>query len=108
MFEHAFLIFFPEVWDDFGVAVCHQAMPARFELCPLLRVIEKLTVKNDRYAPVFVGDRLLAISQADNTEPSRPQDHAWALKVTLLVRAAMNYRLRHPLDNAVRDDSGSG
>jgi hypothetical protein len=47
----------------------YQAMTTRFQLCPLLNVVKELAVEYRRYAPIFIGDRLLAIRQANNTEP---------------------------------------
>ena len=106
--EHPLLTLFPKVRNDFGIAVRDQAMPARFQFCAFLRIVEELPVKDHGHTSVFVGDRLLAIRQADDTQPPRPKSNTRALKVSLLVGAAMNYRLRHPLDDAVRYVSVSG
>src|SRR5450759_548999 len=57
--EHAFLILFPKVRNDFRVAVGDQAMSAPCQLRPPLNVIEQLAVEDHKHAPVFIGDRLL-------------------------------------------------
>ncbi len=44
--EHAFLMLFPKVRNDFRVAVRDQAMAARLQLRPLLEVIEELAVED--------------------------------------------------------------
>jgi hypothetical protein len=82
-------------------------MTTRFQLCPFLQIVEELTVEYRRYAPIFIGDRLLAIRQANNTEPPGAQGYAGTPKVAFLVRASVNYRLSHPLDDAVRHCSFS-
>jgi hypothetical protein len=54
------------VRNDFGVAVGDESMSTRLEIASLLDVIEQFAVENDRYALVFIRDRLLAIRQPDD------------------------------------------
>ena len=93
--EHPFLMLFPQVRNDFGVAVGDEAMPARFQLGPPFDVIEQFAVEDDEDAPVLIGDRLLSIRQADNAQPSRGQRHPGSLEEALFVRAAMQKCARH-------------
>src|SRR6202040_137512 len=67
--EQAFVILFPHVWNDFRVAMRDEAMSSRYKLRMLFWVIEQLAVEDHKDAPVFIGDRLLAIRQADNAKP---------------------------------------
>ena len=99
--EHFFLTLFPQVRNDFGVAVGDEAMPARLQFVSLFDVIEQFAVENDRYAPVFIGDRLLAIRQPDDTEPSRGQFHPASPEISLLVRAAMHQSFSHLFDDSL-------
>ena len=92
---------FPKVRNDFGVAVGDESMSARLQLASLLDVIEQFAVEDDRHAPVFIGDRLLAIRQADDTEPSRGQLHPTPPKEALLIRTAMDQCLGHGVDDAL-------
>ena len=63
---HPLAIIFPKMRDDLGIAVGDEAVPALLQFLPALNVIEQLAIKNDRNTAVFVSDRLLAVSQADN------------------------------------------
>ena len=67
------LMLFPKMRNDLRVAVRDQAMPARFQLRALLEIIEQLAVEDHEDAPVLIGDRLLAIRQADDAQPARRQ-----------------------------------
>src|SRR6202011_4959492 len=71
--EHAFLILFPHVRNDFRVAVCDEAMSAPCQLRPLLNVIKQFAVEDHKDAPVFIGDRLPPIRQPDDAESARSQ-----------------------------------
>src|SRR6516165_7797929 len=98
-FEHALLTLFPKMRDNFGIAMRYEAVTTRFQLRTFLREVEELAIEHDRHAPVFVGNRLLPICQADDTEPPRSQSNARPTKIPLLIRAAVKYRLGHRLDD---------
>jgi hypothetical protein len=79
-----------------------------FQFRAFLRVIEELAIEHCRHAPVFVGDRLLPIRQADNTKPPRSQSDARPPKVPFLIGAAVKYCPRHLLDDPLFYGSVSG
>ncbi len=94
---HTFIVVFPKMRNDLGVAVCDKAMASRCEFCASLDVVEQLAVEDHENAAVFVCHRLLAIRQSDNAQTARGHGDAGSLKKTLLVRTAMHDRPRHPL-----------
>lgn len=98
--EHRFVILLPEVGDDFRVAVSDEVMAARRQLRAPLDVIEQLAVEDHKDAPVFVGDRLLAIGKTDDAESPRGEGHTGAMKEALFVRPAMHQSLGHAFDDA--------
>ena len=63
-------------------------------------MIEQLAVEDHKDAPVFVGDRLLAIGKSDDAESPGGEGHARPMKEALFVRAAMHQRLRHAINDA--------
>jgi hypothetical protein len=85
--------------DDFRVAVFHQAMPARFQLCPLFKMVKQFAIENHDDARMLIGHRLLAIREADNAQPARRQRNARLKEESLLVRPPMYYRTRHSADS---------
>jgi hypothetical protein len=76
-------------------------MPVRLQFGPLLDVIKQFTVENDMHSSIFVGDRLLAIRQADDTKPPGGKLHATPPKEALLIRTAMDQCLCHGVDDAL-------
>src|SRR6516164_6522593 len=82
--EHALLTLFPKMRYDFGIAVRYEAVAPRFQLGTFFWVVEKLAIKHSRDAPIFIGDRLLPIRQANDTKPPRPQSDARPTKISLL------------------------
>jgi hypothetical protein len=84
--------------DDFRIAVFHQAMPARFQLRPLLEMVKQFAIENHDDATILIRHGLLAIREADNAQPARRQRHARLKKEALFIRAAMYYRTRHSAD----------
>ena len=62
---------FPQMGNDFGVAVRDEAMAFRGQFLAPLDVIEQLAVEDHEEAAVFVCHRLLAIGQSDNAQPAR-------------------------------------
>src|SRR5215471_3310889 len=93
---------------DFGIAMRYKAVPTRFQFRTFLRVVEELAIEHCRHAPVFISDRLLAIGQADNTEPPRSQSDSRPPKIPLLIGAAVKYCPRHRLDDPLFYGSVSG
>jgi hypothetical protein len=91
----------PEVGDDLRVAVGDEVMSAPRQLDASLDVIEQLAVENDKNAPVFIGDGLLAIGKADDAESSGGQGKTGAMKEALFVRTAMHESVGHALDDAL-------
>jgi hypothetical protein len=76
-------------------------MPVGFQLGARFKVVEELTIKDYCHTPVFVGDRLLAVRQADDAESARSQRQTRALKVAFFVGAAVKNRLRHLFDDPI-------
>ena len=87
--------------NDLRIAVRDQAVTARFQLCAFLRIVEKLSVKDDRDASIFIGHRLLAIRQSDDTKPARPKDDARPRKYPSSSGPRWMIACGHPLDDAV-------
>jgi hypothetical protein len=94
--EHSLLMLLPKMRNDFGVAVLHQSMPARFQFSTLLKVVKQFAIEDHDDASVLIGHRLLAIRKANNAQPARRQRNARLKKETLLVRATMENGTRHP------------
>ena len=65
-------------------------MTARCQLRALLGVVEQLAVEDRENVPVLVADRLLAIRQADHTEPPRGQRHSGTMQEAFLIRTAVD------------------
>jgi hypothetical protein len=57
---------FPQMRDDFGIAVGDEPVSSLFQLFSPLDVIEQFAVEDYEGAAVFVGDGLLAVGEADN------------------------------------------
>ena len=68
-----------EVRNDLGIAVRAEGVPTGLEGRPLFRVVEQFAVVDDTDAAVFVMDRLLTISQADDAQAPRRQAQTWPL-----------------------------
>ena len=92
-----FIVVFPKMRNDLGVAVCDEAMAARCEFRTSLDVVEQLAVEDHENAAVFVCHRLLAIRQSDNAQTARGHGDAGSLEKPFLIRTAMHDRARHPL-----------
>src|SRR5262249_30798376 len=102
------LIFFPEVWDDLGVAIRVEAMAARLQSRSELRVVEKFAVENDVDTAVLVGDRLFAVSDADNAQASGGQRNTRSIQEPVLVGAAMKEGWSHGARRSRRRRSLTG
>ena len=96
--EHPFLVVFPAVRDDFGVAVGGEAMAAAFQRRLLFRVVEQLAVEDDGDGAVFVEDGLPAVGQADDAEAARGEGQAGPFQVAVLVRPAVDDGVGHRPD----------
>ena len=102
MLEHPFLVVFPAVRNDFGVAVGGEAMAAAFQLGLHLGVVEQLAVEDDGDAAVLVEDGLPAVGQADDAEAARGERQAGPFEVAVLVRPAVDDGVGHRADRARR------
>ena len=100
--EHPFLMVFPAVRDDFGVAVGGEAMAAAFQLGLHLGVVEQLAVEDDGDAAVLVEDGLPAVGQADDAEAARGERQAGPFEEAVLVRAAVDDGVGHGADRPRR------
>jgi hypothetical protein len=97
---HGFLVVLPQVGNDLGVTVGHQAMPAFHQLRPSFDVIEEFPIKNDADGAVFIPHRLLAIREADNREASGRESEARALQIPHFIRPAVKNGAGHSFDDA--------
>ncbi len=97
MLPSRFAVIFPEMRNDFRVAVRDEAMAFRREFFASLDVIEQLAVEDHEEIALFVRHRLLAIGQSDNAQPARGERDTGPLEKSLLVRTAMEDRARHLL-----------
>ena len=93
---------FPEVRDDFGIAVRGEMMSAAFQLGALLDVVEQFAVVDDKDAAVFVADGLPAVRQADDAQPARGQAQTGHFKKAIFIGTAVNERRRHCLEHSCR------
>ena len=66
-------MFFVEVKEDLGVAVCPEAMSGALELVAKLAVVVDLSVLDDVEGSVLVCDRLVACLEVDDREAPRSQ-----------------------------------
>jgi hypothetical protein len=70
-------------------------------------MVKKFAVKNHRDIALLIAHGLLAVCQADNAQP--PGNHGYARpdEEPFLIRAAVDDRTRHPLDDFFRHISPS-
>ena len=66
LLEDAFAVIFIKMRDQFGVAMGAEVVPLRFELGLDFGIIEQFAVEDDGDGAVFIGDRLLAVREADD------------------------------------------
>jgi hypothetical protein len=66
-------------------------------------VVKQLAVEDHDDAPVLVGDRLLAIREANDAQAARSQRDPRLKKEALFVRAAMHNGPRHPPHDFLRN-----
>ena len=52
---------FPQMRNDFGVAVSDEPMSALPQFCPALNVIKELAIEDNEDVAIFIPHRLLAI-----------------------------------------------
>jgi hypothetical protein len=83
--------------NHLGVAVGSEVVAAGFESFPPLGVVEQLAIENDSNVACLVGNRLSAILETDNAEPTRNQADARPNKDPVFVRAAVYERGGHRL-----------
>src|SRR5579871_4513104 len=102
MAEHVFLMIFPEMRDEFRIAMRGKAVSFRFELLLDFEVIEEFAVEDGGDGAIFVVKRLFAVREADDAETAVGEADAGLLEITVLIRAAMNDGVGHALQNAVR------
>ena len=102
MFEHAFLMIFPEMRNQLGVAVGGEAMAPAFEHLLGFGIIEELAVEDDGDGAILVADRLLAVGEADDAEPAIGQAEARLVEVAVIVRAAMDDGVGHAFEKSGR------
>ena len=95
LLEDAFAVFLVEVDDDLGVGVRAEDVALGLQLRLALGVVEQLAVEDDRDAAVLVGDRLVAVAEADDGEAAVGEAEAGADQESVVVRSAMPERLRH-------------
>ena len=80
MLEHAFLMVFPEMRNQLGIAMRGEAVSASFEHLLGFGIIEEFAVEDDLDRAILIADRLLAVGQADDAEPAIGQAHAVVLR----------------------------
>ena len=100
MLEHSFLMIFPEMRDQLGVAVRAEPMSPGFEPGFDLGVVEEFTIVNDDDGAVLVADRLPSVLQADDAEAPIRQPDAGLFEIAVFIGSAVNDGVRHALQDA--------
>src|SRR4051812_44308848 len=81
------LMIFPEMRNNFGIAMSPEAMSFPNEFLPTFDVIKQFAVKDHAKAAVLVRHRLLPVGQVDDAQPARSEGNPRLLKKTFLIRA---------------------
>jgi hypothetical protein len=82
----------------FGIRVGIKAMPSSLQFGPQFRKVVNLAVEHQPHGPVFIEDGLMTACQVDNAEAAHAKPDPVFDEYTLIVRAAMNNGLAHPLN----------
>ena len=98
MREQILAVLLVEMHDQLAVAAAAEDVAARLKLGLALRVVEELAVADHGDGAVFVEDRLLAVTQADDAEPLLDGADAWREEGAGLVGPAMGQRRAHARD----------
>src|SRR5437016_4452097 len=93
--EHSRPILFPEVRQQLRVATTAQVMTALAKVRAKFVVIEEFAVEDGNDAFVLVGQRLVAVSQANDAQAPRGQRTTRFLPKPLVVGATMSQSLGH-------------
>ena len=104
MLEHGVAVFFPEMWEEFGIAMGAEAMPLLFELFALFGIVEKLAVEDDGNRAVFIRDWLPTVEEADNAEPAIGERYAVLLEVAVFIGAAMHDGVGHGVQHVLGNE----
>ena len=93
--------FLVAVDDDLRVRLGAEPVAGTFEFGTQFPVVINLAVKNDPHGLFRIGHRLVAAGQVNDRKPPETKAERAVKKITLVVRAAMKNRLRHPADRVL-------
>jgi hypothetical protein len=88
--------------DQLRVAVRLESMSFGFEKPLGFRIVEQLAVEDRDDAVVLVRHRLTPVGQSDNAQPSVDQPDAVRLKAPFVVRASVQQRIGHLVEDPHR------
>jgi hypothetical protein len=91
------------VYDDFGIAVGAEDMPARFEFPDERLEIIDFTVEDYGDTAILVPQRLLPRRHVDDRQPPVPKRNARFGMQTAFVRTPMMLGLVHSRDEVAAD-----
>ena len=81
--------------DQLRVAVGAEHVALGLELDAPFGIIEQLAVADDGHATILVEDRLLAVLQPEDAQPTVRKPNSRHEQKAGIVRAAMNQGIRH-------------
>src|SRR5262249_28550193 len=95
-------LLFVQVQDRLRVRVRLEPVPAVDQEGAQAAVVVDLSVKDDRAGAVLIKDRLMAAGHVDDAQPPEAQTGIAVDVVPVVVRAAMDDRVRHLLEQMKR------
>ncbi len=95
--EHALAVLLVEMHDELGVGVGAKDVTLGLQRGLALGIVEQLAVVDDGDGAVLVEDRLPAIAQADDAQPSRGEAQTRPEQEPVIIGSAMPQGIGHPL-----------
>src|SRR5262245_61877151 len=102
MLEECVSVLLPKMGKQLGVGGGAEVVAFPLELSALLGVVKQLAIEDHPDGAVLVGDRLLAVAEADNAQSSVGEVQAVVAEEAVLIRAAVVERGRHRRHGALR------
>jgi hypothetical protein len=99
--------FFVEVDNGFGVTIRDEAVAAAFEIGTKFLEVVDLAIEDDPDGTVFIEDGLMTAGNVDNAEAGHAEAGTILREDALIVGAAMNDGLTHPVDGGGFDSIAS-
>src|SRR5262249_53252417 len=103
LYHGLFTVFLVEMHNHFGVGLRLEDMSLGLEELAQLAIVIDFPVKDDPYASILIGDRLMASIQVNDREPAKAETDRSRRVVTFVVGTTMFNRVRHPLQQRRRD-----